>query len=305
MRDKITVIGSLNYDIILKIGKLPQKGETLTADAAAFSAGGKGANQAVQAAKLAVHTAMVGCVGRDAMGEQLIRTAEQYGVDVSHIRRCDANTGMGVVQALNDGSVYATIVRGANYEIRKADIDAALPLLRESSAAVFQMEIPADVNAYAMEAAKREGCQVLLNAAPASPVPDETLSLCDVVAVNEVEAAFYCGYKIETRAQAEAAALNFCSRYHNKWILTLGALGSVLSDGTRTEFIPSLKVHAIETTGAGDSYMGAFAYALKSGYDYFEAGRFATCCSALTVQKLGAQDSMPTLKEAMELYEKI
>ena len=126
MRDKIVVIGSLNYDIILKSSRLPERGETMPVDNAAFSAGGKGANQAVQAAKLGVPTCMVGCVGEDAQGAYLIQTASGYGVNTGHVKTVPGvPSGMGVISALEDGSVFASIVRGANYAVTKEHIDAA------------------------------------------------------------------------------------------------------------------------------------------------------------------------------------
>ena len=305
MKDKITVIGSLNYDIILKVKRLPEKGETMTAESAGFSAGGKGANQAVQAAKPGIPTYMVGCVGKDSMGDYLIETAKRHGVCTDHIRRSDENTGMGMVQALEDGSVYAVIARGANYSVSREDVDNAKDLLKESSSLILQMEIPQEVNEYAIRTAGECGCRVIMNAAPAAKISDDALSMCDIVAVNEVEAAFYCGTPVDSVEKAKSEIAGLCARYGNSWIFTLGASGSVLSDGKKTEFIPSMKVKAVETTGAGDSYIGGFAYALQSGKDFFDAGKFATCCSAVTVCRVGAQDSMPVLKEAMEIYDRI
>ena len=138
MKDKITVIGSLNYDIILKISRLPYKGETLPVNEAAYSAGGKGANQAVQAAKLHTPTYMVGCVGTDAAADFLVSTAKQYGVNTDYIRKVPGSSGMGIINAIDDGSVFACIVRGANYEITKQDIDHAMPALKESKVCILQ-----------------------------------------------------------------------------------------------------------------------------------------------------------------------
>lgn len=302
MRDCVTVIGSLNYDIVLKVKRLPEEGETMTADSSAFSAGGKGANQAVQASKLGVKTYLVGCVGNDAMGDSLEASAREYGLDLSCLRRTDAPTGMGVVHALEDGRVHATIVRGANYEISKEDVDRAVPALEKSSMLILQMEIPQDVNRYAVETAKKCGCRVMMNAAPAAPFDDEHIAMCDIMVVNEVEAAYYCGEAIDSVQKAEREAARMASKYGNSWVFTLGSAGSVVSDGSRTEFIPSRKVDAVESTGAGDSYIGALSYALQKPMDLFEAARFATCCSAITVCRIGAQSSMPMLEEAEKLW---
>ena len=302
MKDSVTVIGSLNYDMFLRVKRLPEEGETMTAEGASFAAGGKGANQAVQAAKLGVKTYLVGCVGDDAMGGSLVASATRYGLDLTYLRRCEESTGMGVVHALEDGRVHATIIRGANYAVTKEDVDRAVPALEDSHLVILQMEIPQEVNAYAAEKAKACGCRVLMNAAPAAPFDDQHIALCDIMVVNEVEAAFYCGEEIDSIEKAKEQIQRMAENYHNSWIFTLGSAGSVVCDGTRAEFIPSKKVDAVESTGAGDSYIGGVAYALGRGMDLFEASRFATCCSAVTVCRVGAQDSMPTLREAEALY---
>ena len=160
MNKKITVIGSLNYDVILKIPRLPFKGETLTANGATFSAGGKGANQAVQAAKLKTPTYMVGCVGTDASADFLVNTAKEYGVNVDYIRKVPGSSGMGVINAVEDGSVYACIVRGANFEVTKEDVDNAMPILKESGVCILQNEIPVEIIAYAIDKAKEAGLEV-------------------------------------------------------------------------------------------------------------------------------------------------
>lgn len=298
MRDKIVVIGSLNYDIILKSARRPERGETMTVDGASFSAGGKGANQAVQAAKLGVPTHLVGCVGKDAQGPYLLQSANKYGVDATHVRAVPGvSTGMGIVNALEDGSVYASIVRGANYAVTKADIDAAEPRMREAALVVLQMEIPQEINEYAITKAKENGCRVLLNAAPAAEMDEKYLKMCDILVVNEVEASFYLGRSLDTIEEAEAGAAELAARYDCDVIITLGKEGSVVSENVQATFIPAKTVNAIETTGAGDSFIGGIGYALMQDMTLTQACEFATECSAVTVCRLGAQRSMPTLEE--------
>lgn len=297
MRDKIIVVGSLNYDIVLKVPKLPKEGETLPAKEAVFSAGGKGANQAVQAAKLGIETYMAGCVGNDAMGDFLLKTAQGYGLHTEYIRRTDGTSGMGVVNAIEDGSVFATIVRGANFEITEEDIDKIEPLLDDAGLMILQMEIPQDKNKYAIDMARAHGCRVLLNAAPAVPIEEEYLRKCDILVVNEVEASYYAGKIIDTMEKAVEEAENMAKRLGNIVIITMGKDGAAVSNGDRTEEIPANAVDAVETTGAGDSFIGGIGYAVLNGMNIFEACRFATKCSAVTVCRMGAQDSMPTLQE--------
>ena len=297
MNKKITVIGSLNYDVILKIPRLPFKGETLTANGAAFSAGGKGANQAVQAAKLKTPTYMVGCVGTDASADFLVNTAKEYGVNVDYIRKVPGSSGMGVINAVEDGSVYACIVRGANFEVTKEDVDNAMPILKESGVCILQNEIPVEIIAYAIDKAKEAGCIVVLNAAPAIELPEECLSKVDILVVNEVEAEFYCHEKIDSVEKAKTEIKKMAEKYNNNVIFTLGKDGAVAYENGTIEFIPAMKVDAIETTGAGDSYIGAVSHSIIEGKSLIEACKFATKCSAITVCRMGAQPSMPTLEE--------
>lgn len=297
MNKKITVIGSLNYDVILKIPRSPFKGETLTANGATFSAGGKGANQAVQAAKLKTPTYMVGCVGTDASADFLVNTAKEYGVNVDYIRKVPGSSGMGVINAVEDGSVYACIVRGANFEVTKEDVDNAMPILKESGVCILQNEIPVEIIAYAIDKAKEAGCTVVLNAAPAIELPEGCLSKVDILVVNEVEAEFYCHEKIDSVEKAKTEIKKMAEKYNNNVIFTLGKDGAVAYENGTIEFIPAMKVDAIETTGAGDSYIGAVSHSIIEGKSLIEACKFATKCSAITVCRMGAQPSMPTLED--------
>lgn len=304
MRDKIIVIGSLNYDMIFKIPKMPELGENMLAEHVTFRAGGKGANQAVQAAKLGMNTYMVGCVGNDSMGDFLLESAKKYGVNAEYIRKTETYSGMAAVNSLHDGGVFATIAKGANFEMTEADIDRAEVLMEEAAIVIFQMEIPQEVNRYAIAKAKKHGCRILMNAAPAAPFTEADIAECDIFVVNEVEAGYYAGKTIDTmeKAAEEAAALS--ERMGNTIIITMGKAGAVVSSEGKTELIPSMKVKAVETTGAGDSFIGAVSYGLMQEMDIFEACRFATRCSAVTVCNPGAQESMPTLEE-VELSKKM
>lgn len=297
MRNKVIVVGSLNYDIFTKIPRRPELGENLPVDEVSFSAGGKGANQAVQAAKLGMETYMAGCVGSDAMGDMLLASAEKYGLHTEYIRRVDEPTGMGLVSVLSDGSVYANIIRGANFSVTREDVDRLGDIWNEVSYVMIQMEIPLDINRYVIEKAKKHGCKIILNAAPAEKFEAEYMAKCDIVVVNEVEAGFYANTVIDTMEKACQMATEKATEMDNSWIITMGKLGAAVSDGRRYEAIPSEKVYAIETTGAGDSFIGGIVYALNQEMDLFEACKFATKCSAVTVSRVGAQSSMPTLED--------
>ena len=292
----------MNYDIILKVKRMPREGETMTCESASTSAGGKGANQAVQAAKLGVKTFMVGAVGADNMGDYLRDEAENYGLDISHVKRSWTSTGMGCVHALEDGRVFATINRGANYDLTISDIDSAEDLFKSSKILILQNEIPHDVNIYAADLARRYGLKVLYNAAPAFPEKKDLLPKADVVIVNEGEASDYLGVKIASVEDAEREGLKASGEMGNSWIITMGSHGSVICAEGRTEIVRPFKVDAVETTGAGDSYIGGLAYAFTRGMDIFSAAKFATKCSAITVCGIGAQPSMPTLAQITERF---
>ena len=298
----IVVTGSMNYDVILKVKRMPHEGETMTAESAASSAGGKGANQAVQAAKLGVKTFMAGAVGNDNMGTFLLEEAVKYGLDVSHVKRSGQPTGMGCVHALEDGRVFATINRGANYDITAEDVESADEIFRQSKILILQNEIPHDINLLSARKAKSHGLKILYNAAPAIPEYRDILGISDVVIVNEVEASEYLGMKIATVDDAVREGLKVSGEMGNTWVITMGGQGSVICSGGKSETVKPYKVDAIETTGAGDSYIGGLSYALTEGMDIFAAAKFATKCSAVTVCGIGAQPSMPTLAQVREKF---
>ena len=298
----IVVAGSLNYDIILKVKRMPHEGETMTCESASTAAGGKGANQAVQSAKLGVKTFMIGSVGNDNMGEFLLAEAVKYGLDVSHVKRSSVSSGMGCIHALEDGRVFATINRGANYDINTKDIDMADELFRQSKILILQNEIPNEINIYAAKKAKGYGMKVLYNAAPSFSDRREVLPLADVVIVNEVEASEYLGVKISAVDDAVREGLKISASMNNTWVITMGGQGSVICADGKSGIVRPYKVDAIETTGAGDSYIGGLGYALLHGMDIFTAAKFATKCSAVTVCGIGAQSSMPTLSQIHEKF---
>ncbi|MCC8024538.1 MAG: ribokinase [Clostridium sp.] len=303
MEKKVVVIGSLNYDVCLKQERLPDEGETYFADSVEYCSGGKGANQAVQAAKLGVPTYIVGCIGADGQGEFLKASIEGYGVRTDFLKKVEGNSGMSVAQSLYDGGVRASVVKGSNSMVSKEDVDRLDQFLQPGDIAVFQLEIPIPVVEYAIRFCRERGCYIILNGAPAAPVDEEVLKLVNLFIVNEVEAGFYCGREIVTREEAVEEIQKMAGKLGNVCIYTLGKSGSVVCSGGRTEFVPSKKVQAVESTGAGDSFIGGLCYALMGGMDIFGAARFATCCSAKTVCRTGGQPAMPVLEDVMELYQ--
>ena len=300
MGKNIVVIGSMNQDIIMKISRMPELGESMMVDECILAAGGKGSNQAVQAAKLGADVSMIGSVGNDAMGEFLLSEAEKFRVNVTNVKKSNIPTGMADAHVLPDGSLFCTVVKGANFELNIEDVAGAETLLHSADIVILQNEIPEDVNYYAIDKAQEFGYKIIYNAAPAREMSRRYIAKCDIVVVNEIEAGFYCGTRIGSVEEAKIEALKMNMEMGNDWIVTLGATGSVVASNQEVIFIPSYKVKAIESLGAGDSYIGALSYALLSGMNLFESCRFATSCSALTVTKCGAQIAMPTLTEVEE-----
>ncbi|WP_203249095.1 ribokinase [Sporosarcina beigongshangi] len=296
-KEAVTVIGSINYDFFLKQQRLPVIGETFSADSVTFGHGGKGANQAVQCAKLGLETYLVGKVGNDNFGSEMLESMARYGLNVDYVTLANTNTGLGIVNTLADGRVSATIAKGANYSMTCEDIDKAESLFEKSKLIILQLEIPKEVVEYAIQTAKKHDCTIILNAAPASPVDEKYLRMVDYFVVNETEASYYARENVTTIEEAEQVCEQLFEYANRLLIITLGEKGSLLYDGQKKYFFPSKKVNAIETTGAGDSYIGALAYTIIHEMSYNEMGDFASLVSSKTVTKIGAQEAMPTLQD--------
>lgn len=294
--DYILVVGSLNYDMLIKQERLPREGETYTGEGISYAGGGKGANQAVQCAKLGVPAYMAGKVGRDSFGDMLLTNLKQYGVNTELIKRSELETGVGIVHALNGGEVYATILTGANFDFNLEDVETLDEAVKHARILILQLEIPTEVVEALIQKAHAYGVTTLLNAAPAKPVKKEVLRLVDYLIVNETESSFYSGCEIRDYASVCEAKEQLLANSGGRVIVTLGSKGSVLVTGEECVYIPAVQVpHAADTTGAGDSYIGAFAYSLFSGKEEAEACRFAARVSAVTVTRVGAQNAMPDL----------
>ena len=297
--DTIVVLGSINYDILFRVDRLPAPGETYPARSVAFEGGGKGANQAVQAALLGANVELIGAVGTDALGTELLDRLRSAGVGVSHIARVDTPTGVGVVSFLDDGSVSATIGRGANFAIPSAPVERATDLYTDDTVALFQLETPPELVAVLARSASRAGATVILNAAPACRVPDALSAAVDILVVNEVESAWYLGLDQPVGPHnVTTAGKRLQETFGASVVITLGAQGSYVFDAERLDdgvYLPALPVAAIETTGAGDSYVGAMAVCLAQGGTLREAAEFGTLASSVTVQGVGAQAAMPDI----------
>lgn len=295
----IVVVGSLNYDMIYKVARLPLKGETFTADELFCCGGGKGANQAVQCAKLGVKTCMAGSVGKDFFGKALLDGLQSYGVDIANVRQSATHaTGTAAVNALPNGEVYATISTGANFDLDSAFAQGLKPLISKASALVLQMEIPIPVVEALITLGQQCGVYTLLNAAPAKAINPAILKQVDCLIVNESEGEFYLGHSMDTPEKAAAHIAELRDMVKETAIITLGRHGSLLCDCTGiTKFAVDETVVAVETTGAGDSFIGAFVVRKTAGDSNEAACLYAGRVAGFTVARVGAQEAMPTLEE--------
>ncbi|ACZ07161.1 Ribokinase [Sebaldella termitidis] len=295
---KAVIIGSLNYDIILKQKRLPKIGETFVADSITMCGGGKGANQAVQLSKLGGKAFMAGCVGNDKFGEELLSNLQKHNVNTDNVKLSEKNnTGMGIVNVFDDGKLIATITRGANYDITNSDIDKIKNEIISAQIIILQMEIPIEVIEYVINLASKHDVYIILNAAPACEIKEEVLSKVNCLVVNETEASFYLNKEINDVKSSIENCEELYGKIKDLLIITLGENGSLLYDGKEKLHIKARKAEVTETTGAGDSFIGAFAYKLLNDSSYKEAAEFASLVSSITVTKIGAQDSMPTYEE--------
>ena len=292
------VVGSMNCDTIYMQDRLPERGETFFAQSASVVPGGKGANQAVQISKLGLKTFMLAKIGKDDYGCFLKRELEGYGVDTTHVLTGEGTTGLAAVHTMPDGVYYSTVAPGTNYEVTLQEIEERKELLKNASVAVFQSEITHEATELAIKIAHENGTYVVLNAAPAREYSQECLSMVDCLIVNEKEAEYFLKKEVSSPESAMQYGEELRAMTGGTVIMTLGKNGSVLvtQNGIK-HFKADQSIKPVETTGSGDSYVGAFAYMKANGATDEEACDFAGKCSQYTITKVGGQPSMPYMDE--------
>lgn len=296
---RVVVVGSLNMDLVARVPRLPVAGETLAGHAFAQVPGGKGGNQAVAAARLGARVAMIGRVGGDANGASLRAGLQAQGVDCGALATCAATpTGVALILVDDEGRNEIVVIAGSNGELTPADIADNEAALAAADVVICQLETPLETVGAALAAGRRLGKTVVLNPAPASgPLPREWFALVDYLIPNEVEAAALTGLPVGSPAQAAAAAQALREQGARNVLITLGAAGVWAALETGAAHVEAPRVVALDTTAAGDTFIGAFAAQLARRAPLDAALRFAQRAAAISVTRAGAQPSIPTRAE--------
>ncbi len=300
----ILVFGSLNADFFLQVKTFPLPGETVLTPNALIKAGGKGANQAAAAAKAGGLVKMIGAVGTDEVAKVPITALKALGVDCSAIQVSDQATGMAMIMVDEQGENSIVVASGANMTVQADAVTQAV--LTTDTILVMQMEVPAEENFKLLRRAKASGMKTVLNVAPAREIPQADLNLIDYLILNEMEAdTLYNSLyeKIFLGVEEKAAALS--EKTQGVCLITLGANGVVGAENGEIFKVPALSVTPVDTTGAGDAFVGIFAAMLDNGMDTRQAVRHAVAGSGLACLKMGAQEALPSLKEIEARVEEI
>ncbi|MGE5657157.1 MAG: ribokinase [Actinomycetota bacterium] len=290
----IIVFGSINLDLIAKTPRLPLPGETLIGDRFFTASGGKGANQAVAASRLGITTHLIGRVGDDRFGQELLTNLQFYGLNTSHILT-DKNTHSGVAMIAVDDTGQNTIIviPGANNHINETDLERLIPLLAEATALLLQLEIPLAMVQAAAQIAHQAGVKVILDPAPArADIPADLYPLIDIITPNEVEASQLVGFPVNNAETAIQAAVKLRQLGVNTVLIKLGDRGVVCATADETFAIPAFPVQAVDTVACGDAFNGGLAAALESGLSLREAVVWGAVAGALCATKPGAQAAM-------------
>lgn len=301
MKPLITVIGSSNVDLIVKLPRFPKPGETVLGGQFYKAQGGKGANQAVAAARAGANVCFISRVGNDDFGKSTLLSYSKEGITTDHVS-VDANipTGVAVIYVDAQGENTIGLAAGANTSLAPEHVLHASSAITSSKLVLLQLEIPFETVKESILLARKANVPVILNPAPAQPIDSDVLKNVSILTPNETEAEILTGISLTTDDAIKHAAQQLRSRGVHTVIITLGSRGVYLATDKESTFIPGFQVQAVDTTAAGDVFNGTLAVAIAEGKNLIEAIRFANAAAALSVTKIGAQTSAPYRKEIDE-----
>jgi len=306
MKNKIVVIGSSNVDLIMKMERLPSKGETVTDAEFMQVYGGKGANQAVAAARSGGEVVFISCVGEDAYTPQMVQNYINEGMDTRFVfEEKDMASGYALIMIGGDGDNIISVAPGANYRLLPEKINEALPALDEAAMIVMQYEIPEETIKYVIDKANERNIPILFNFAPARDFDFAYIPKVDIFVLNESEASLLADMPVETEADAEKAAGVLIQQGVKKVIITLGTKGALVVTEEEKVKVSAFQVDAVDTTAAGDTFCGTLAVAMVEGLSIKDALKFASAAAAISVTRMGAQPSAPSRTEIetfLEIY---
>jgi ribokinase len=295
---RIALLGSLNLDLVLHMPRMPEAGETLASDGSAIFCGGKGANQAVACARMGSKVAMIGRLGDDPSASMLRASLEAEGIDHSGVVTTSATaSGTAVILLTPDGQNRIMLIGGANAAVSAGDISAQSDAFEGAKLLICQLEVPMDAVTAAIDCARLRGIPVLLNPAPARPLPTELIAKVDYLIPNESEAALLTGIAVHDVETALAAARALRGQGARNVIVTLGAGGILVLDGDGHRHLPALPAEVVDTTAAGDSFIGGFSAGLVEGMALDEAAGLGLKAARICVGRAGAQASLPYRRE--------
>ena len=298
MSKNIVVIGSSNIDLIMKMERVPKLGETVTEGEFSQVFGGKGANQAVGAARTGGQVTFVSCVGDDAFGTQMIEGFNNDGINTEFVTiEQDVASGTALIMIDSEGQNAISVAPGANSRLKEHHIDRASMAISQAEIVLFQYEILPESLEYAIHKCHELGERIALNLAPARPISDEALSKLSILIVNEIEAEFLTGLPADSPENISKIANALLEKGIETVIITLGKEGSYIAQKGHSEMVAAYEVEAVDTTAAGDIYCGSLCTALVEGKTMAEAVRFASAAAAISVTRLGAQPSAPSREE--------
>ncbi len=301
-RPRVAILGSLNTDFSMAVRALPQPGETVAGEKLDISCGGKGGNQAVAAARLGANVRFVGRVGGDIFADEALRALEMEGIDVSGIRRESMSTGSALILVDSNGENVIAVAPGANGLVETADVETFVAGLQRGDVAVLQFEIPLTTVAEALSRAHAADATTVLNASPVRGVKKSNLPAVDVLVVNAGEAGHLAGIAVSDKATALSAARRLLSRAASV-VVTLGAQGALVVDGSGSTHVKSFPVEVVDSTGAGDAFVGALAYGLGCGLTVTESARLGAAAGAVATTTMGARTALPPAEDLARRFE--